>query len=257
MTLVRRDSILGRVGQQVTTTVSGAATARILGEQSDLDSARPPAFEQSAAHATVVTGPDEPASAPASEAAAVPSQHASFGAVLSAFVIIAAGGVGSWALWSNGVGGSAIQPQDTTAVFGMIIVLAAAVERVLEPFSRWLPGRHTETALEQSIAALANQSHDATKADLAAVAHAKAQVERAHGNRIVVAWGIATAGATIASTASGFYVLHAIAGAGWNGMPLWIDGVVTGVIVGSGTKPLHDIISRVQHSKEQAEAGAR
>jgi hypothetical protein len=61
-----------------------------------------------------------------------------------------------------------------------------------------------------------------------------------------VAWGIAVAVATLASTAGGFYVLHAIAGPEWKGLPVWIDGIVTGIMVGSGTKPMHDLISRIQ-----------
>lgn len=35
--------------------------------------------------------------------------------------------------------------------------------------------------------------------------------------------------------------------------PEWFDIVVTGLAIGSGTKPLHDLISNVQKAKDQRE----
>jgi hypothetical protein len=241
MALVRRASVLENAGQLVVTAVGRVTAAQTSAGRSPSDTGTATAEP---ATGPPTTGGEEPT--PAAEAASVTSQPASAGAVLGAFTLIAAGGIGAWTIWSSGGAAAIIQPPDTTAVFGTLLVFAAAVERILEPFSRWLPGRRTEAALEQSIVALANQSGTATHADLAAVAHAKAQVERARGNRTIVAWGIATALATVASSAGGFYVLHAIAGPEWDGLPVWIDAIVTGVMVGSGTKPVHDIISRVQ-----------
>jgi hypothetical protein len=40
---------------------------------------------------------------------------------------------------------------------------------------------------------------------------------------------------------------------GWDAVPAWVDALVTGLVVGSGTKPLHDVLSRVQKTKEKAE----
>ncbi|MGI5214538.1 hypothetical protein [Plantactinospora sp. CA-290183] len=176
-----------------------------------------------------------------------PGAHAGFGAVVVAFALIAAAGVGSWALWSSGAGGKTIQPPDTLAVFAMLIVFAAAVERILEPFARWLPGRGAEALLHRSETELANLSRPATAQERAAVDAARQRADRARGNRTIVTWAIATAVATLASTAGGFYLLHAIAGPEWDGLPVWIDGIVTGIMVGSGTKPLHDIINRIQN----------
>ncbi|MEV4760461.1 hypothetical protein AB0J86_35895 [Micromonospora sp. NPDC049559] len=273
MALVRRNSLLGQAEQLVTSAVSTVAARSSFG--SDVDGSSAPAAGratvysgQSAAGATANgvgggSGGEDAGTAttggeagPAGEAAAAPTPPASLGAVIAAFALIAAAGAGSWAIWSSGGAAAKIQPPDTTAVFGVLVVFAAAVERILEPFSRWLPGRRTEAALERSIAELVNRKPHPTQQDLAAVAEAKARVERARGNRTIVAWGIATAVATLASTAGGFYILHAIAGEGWNGLPVWVDGIVTGVMVGSGTKPLHDIISRVQNAKDQAGAAA-
>jgi hypothetical protein len=63
-------------------------------------------------------------------------------------------------------------------------------------------------------------------------------------------WSLATAVATAAAGASGFYLLHMIAASDWSGsIPIWVDALVTGLVVGTGTKPLHDLITRAQESR--------
>ncbi|MGC4749300.1 hypothetical protein ACLQ28_27145 [Micromonospora sp. DT201] len=155
-------------------------------------------------------------------------------------------------IWRSGASAAKIQPADTTAVFLTLLVFAAAVERILEPFSRWLPGRAAEAALTRTVADMNGRPDGPTEADREAVAVATAAVARAKANRTIVAWGLASGLATVASSAGGFYVLHAVAGAEWNGVAIWIDAIVTGVMVGSGTKPLHDLIHRVQNGPPSA-----
>jgi hypothetical protein len=61
---------------------------------------------------------------------------------------------------------------------------------------------------------------------------------------------VATALAAVVSSASGFYLLHMIAAQDWvTSIPGWADAVVTGLVVGTGTKPLHDLITRAKESK--------
>ncbi|PYC70421.1 hypothetical protein C7C45_13660 [Micromonospora arborensis] len=174
------------------------------------------------------------------------SQQASPGAVVAGFGLIAVGAAAGWMIWRSGASAAKIQPEDTTGVFLTLLVFAAAVERIVEPFSRWLPGRAAEAALSRM-----TDEHsrvDApTEADREAIAVAEAKVARAKANRTIVAWGLASGMATVASSAGGFYVLHAVAGGDWNGVAVWVDAVVTGVMVGSGTKPLHDLITRAQN----------
>jgi hypothetical protein len=61
------------------------------------------------------------------------------------------------------------------------------------------------------------------------------------------------------SAALGLYLLHAVGlpEGSWRGGPFsaqglrrWVDLLVTGLAVGGGTKPLHDLISNLQASKE-------
>jgi hypothetical protein len=73
------------------------------------------------------------------------------------------------------------------------------------------------------------------------------ELDRAMSDRTVLLWGVATGIAAIVSAASGFYLLHMIAAPDWvTSIPRWVDAVVTGLVVGTGTKPLHDLINRAQ-----------
>ena len=249
MALVRKNSVLGQAGQMVAAAVTQAAVGRAQVPSAPQYPGQPHADEPGGAAAVVATGPVQQ---PGPEAAAVPSQPASFGAILSAFLLLAAGGVGSWALWNNDMNTTPMQLADSTSIFGTLVVFATAVERTLEPFSRWLPGRGTKAQLELAIAEMANRSHGGTSyADLAAIAKAKAKVDKSRANRTFVSWGITTGAAAVISTASGFYLLRGLSGPDWSGVPIWMDAVITGIVVGSGTKPIHDVISRVQRGKEQ------
>jgi len=198
----------------------------------------------------------DPQPSPGGEAASAPIQPASIGAVIAAFGLIAAGGAGSWAIWHFKINADTIHLPDATALFGVLFAFATAVERILEPFARFLPGQHAKGDLERAVANLANKYHDATHDDLIQVAHAKSMVDKGRANRGLVSWGLAVALATVASSAGGLYLLHAIAGEQWSGVAVWVDAIVTGIVVGSGTKPLHDVISRVQKNKEKSEDAA-
>jgi hypothetical protein len=138
-------------------------------------------------------------------------QPASIPAIIGAFAFVGVGLGVDYLLWRNNATTSVIHPEDTTTVFAVTVVLAAGVERLIEPFTRWV-GR--------------SKDHVA--------------------NRTVLIWGLATAVATLASAVSGFYLLHSVAGANWDGIPIWADALITGLIVGSGTKPVHDLITRAQ-----------
>jgi hypothetical protein len=79
-------------------------------------------------------------------------------------------------------------------------------------------------------------------------------MDRARSNRTIVVWGLATGFATLLSAGGGFYLLHMLsASPTWDAVPAWVDALVTGLVVGSDTKPLHDVLSRVQKTKERAE----
>lgn len=141
-------------------------------------------------------------------AVAVPAPPARMTAVVGALTFAAAGGFGAWLMGEQ----MDVQPfrvGGDMSAFAGLIAFAAAVERVLEPLTRWMPGRREDRAL--------------------------------------VAWGIATALATVLAAGSGFYLMRMIAeSSAWGGVPAWVDALVTGLVVGTGTKPLHDLFTRIQ-----------
>lgn len=230
--------------------LSGAAAGSVAGSVAG-SAAGSAAQGDEVGIAIASAGPAEPT--PGGEAAAVPPQPASVLSLVSAFVLVALGGAGSWALWHFHINAQAIHLPDATTFFAALFAFATAVERILEPFARFMPGKHARGELEAAVANLANKYHDATLDDLIQVAHAKSMMEKGRASRGLVSWGIATALATVASSAGGLYLLHSIAGTEWNGIPVWVDAIVTGIVVGSGTKPLHDVISKVQKNKEKSE----
>lgn len=239
MALVRRMMLLGQppLGKTVEQTAERAigvasvgAHAAVPHQATDPDAASP-------ATATA------PAAAAVEQAAAAPTMPAGTSAVIIAFVLLAAGGYAAYALPH----GAPFQVTSATAAYGAVLVFAGAIERLLEPFSHWLPGRQARNTYEDTVASMMN-GQPATS--LSTVAHAKAQMERAVTNRGVILWGIATAVATVVSSLSGFYLLRMIASPTWAPtVPVWVDALVTGLVVGSGTKPVHDLITKAQAPK--------
>ncbi len=205
---------------------------------------------QAVGRAVVTTGtggtvPHQPGAAPGPApemAAAAGSPPANGWAVLSGLGLTGLGAVGAWNI------GTMVQPTvfqvgNQMSAFAALFVFAAAVERVLEPFTRWLPGRAAQERYEKALADMDNGVPGAT----AAAAQFKAMVDQARATRAILLWGMATFLATLLSAGAGFYLLRLIsASPTWNGVSTWIDALVTGLVVGSGTKPLHDIVTRLQ-----------
>jgi hypothetical protein len=182
-------------------------------------------------------------------AAAVPSKPADIWAVVTGLGLTGLGGVGAMGVTTM-MAPAPFEVADQMSIFGALLVFAAAVERILEPFSRWMPGRTEQQRYEEAVAAMDNGHSGATNA----AAHYKAMVDQARSSRGILMWGLATAAATLLSSAGGFYLLRLLAvDPGWDGVPVWIDALVTGLVVGSGTKPLHDIINRVQKQSNVAQ----
>ncbi|MER7005080.1 hypothetical protein ABT297_18805 [Dactylosporangium sp. NPDC000555] len=270
MALVRRNAVLGNTGNRVVAAAAVAPPNLVRppvptqpGPDGDVTQRIPapgpvagvpaPDVPGAGIGAAVAAAGDDGVAARGGEAAAVASQPAGIGALIAAFLLVAAGGAGSWALYHFGVNAEEIHLPDATALFGVLFAFAAALERVLEPFARFMPGQHAKGELERAVANMANKYHDATLDDLIQVAHAKSLVDKGRASRGLISWGVAVALATVASASGGLYLLHSIAGEGWHGIPVWVDAIITGVVVGSGTKPLHDVISKVQKNKEKSE----
>jgi hypothetical protein len=175
-------------------------------------------------------------------AAAVTSPPAKIWSMLAGFGLTGVGAVAAWNI-NQLVQPTPFQVGSTTAVFGALFVFAAAVERLIEPVTRWMPGRDAQARYERAVADMDNGVPGA----IHAAAYHKAAADSGRSARAVITWGLATALATVLSASAGFYLLRSISATpGWNGVAPWVDALVTGLVVGSGTKPLHDLFVRAQ-----------
>jgi ElaB/YqjD/DUF883 family membrane-anchored ribosome-binding protein len=132
-----------------------------------------------------------------------------------------------------------------------VIAASAALERFLEPLSSLLMNTKAQQAKKEAASAKsaaqtagadpvieAAQVHEQTQT--AANAQAKADTERA--NRTVFFWAIASICGIGIAGGFGFFLLQSIA----TGVNPYLDLAVTGLTIGAGTKPTHDLITSLQ-----------
>jgi hypothetical protein len=143
------------------------------------------------------------------------------------------------------------------SMFAGLFVLALAVERLLAPFSPFI-GPDTEQKKDKRDEAQAAVENGETvdpkgKDTLKALADAKADVDRSRQIGAILHWGVAVAVAFLLAGLLEILLLTAIAAEDSAKPAAWADLLVTGLVVGAGTKPLHDLVSRIEKSKEAAQ----
>ena len=208
---------------------------RVMGTQpAAAAAAGTPQVEKSAAAAAEPSGPD-------------------LGWVIAGYLLIVAGAGLGWVLWDQ-IDPDKFKPTTGFTIFAPLYVLAQGIERVVEPFSNFFgaagTGKTTKDEAkkerDEAFAALA-EAVDPPNATKQAAADAQALVNRIRRNSAVFAWGLASFLGMLASGCFGIFLLQA---AGFD-VPAFWDIALTGLAVGSGTKPLHDLISNMQKSSSQ------
>ncbi|HEX4704251.1 MAG TPA: hypothetical protein VH352_19135 [Pseudonocardiaceae bacterium] len=147
------------------------------------------------------------------------------------------------AIWVNrGLAAPASEPKLATGLnpFALLFVMALAIERVIQPVAPFL-GPNTSKR---------RKNLHATKVTLPgdnqAIADAEAAVSDARNQTAFVTWGAASGLAIILAAALHITLLRTvISGSGFP--PFWLDLLLTGLIVGAGTKPLNDLWTRLQN----------
>lgn len=152
------------------------------------------------------------------------------------------------------------EPAPGVSVFAVFYVLAQTLERVAELVSLLWPGAGAATpggikpAVSKRIAvrdrdkALAAALSAPVPEAVTAAAVAQELVERVRLNRAVLAWTFNSALAMVAARVLGARLLHVLSAT--TTVPAWLDVVITGLVVGTGTKPLHDLIAHVQEARK-------
>lgn len=201
--------------------------------------------------------------APVQPAAASPPEiHASPLAIFLGYIAVVAGILIGWALY-EGLDPKEFVPGAGTSAFALIFVFAAAIERFVEPLGYLAERGKVEAkdgAEERSgtkaealaarnkalVAALATSDKSLEATKLKEAADWQRLVERIRQNKAVIVWGMASLLAALASGAFGVFLLEVL---GFDVHPV-IDIGVTGLAIGSGTKPLHELVKSLQTAKE-------
>jgi hypothetical protein len=132
-----------------------------------------------------------------------------------------------------------------------VIAAAAALERFLEPLSNLLMNTKAPTAKAAAAQAKsAAQTAGATPSVLTAEVHkqtqaaadAQATADTDRANRTIFFWAIASICGIGIAGGFGFFLLQSIA----TGVNPYLDLAVTGLTIGAGTKPTHDLITSLQ-----------
>jgi hypothetical protein len=203
--------------------------------------------------------------APTHVAAAAPPPRVRSDVIAAALFILAAGAaIGAVPAYSGRA--VSLTLKDGVNPFALFYILAQALERLFELLTLAWPSIGSAKTAERTVvtkhealkerdhklaAALNSPSPDTAASAAAEAAAAQAAVDQARLNRSLLGW-------TINSSL-------AMVGTGWLGLGLIaaitekstlhpvLDMLITGLVIGGGTKPLHDLISRLHTAKARAE----
>jgi hypothetical protein len=134
--------------------------------------------------------------------------------------------------------------------FALFYVAAQAIERAIEPFSNLVLATDTIKKELDHRVATALQSADADDAKSAAAK--QDELNRARRERTLVLWAAASIIGIVVSGVTGLYFVGAMLAEG-SSFNRGLDILITGLVVGGGSKPLHDLITKVQISKDESE----
>jgi hypothetical protein len=177
-----------------------------------------------------------------------PGKHQQLWYTVLALGIAAASFAGAWRLHGNA--SSTYRIDSHWGAFTGLFILALAIERALEPFSRKL-GPDTTRRKDTQLRALADAQPD----DVAGIAvECQLAVDMCRRLTAVVTWGVATGLAFLLCAQLNITLMQAVRATGSGAPPFWADLVVTGLVVGAGTKPLHDLISTIERGKQSPSA---
>jgi hypothetical protein len=126
-----------------------------------------------------------------------------------------------------------------------LFILALAIERALEPFSRKLGPDATKRRVRRDEALAGPRA--AGRKDRAPEFESAIEISRRL--TAVVTWGVATGLGFLLCAMLNITLLQAVRANGSGQPPFWADLLVTGLVVGAGTKPLHDLVANIERSK--------
>ena len=178
-----------------------------------------------------------------------PGKHQQLWYTILALGIAAVAFLAAWGLHGNTPSSYRIDNQ--WSAFTGLFILALAIERAIAPFSRKL-GPDTSKRKEARSRALASTPAD-NATEIAVEYHLA--VEMCRRLTAVVTWGVATGLAFLLCAQLNITLMQAVRANGSGAPPFWADLLVTGLVVGAGTKPLHDLVSNIERGKQDPSPG--
>lgn len=183
--------------------------------------------------------------------------------VIFSLVLTVAGSLLAWLLYTW-IRPTPFDPRDGVGAFALLYVLAQVLERLYELFDPWVGKIGSTKDINNSgrrigkAEALKTRDEAVVQARLNAgggeaaekAARAQQVVDQIRENRIVAVWGVMSFLALIASGALGCLLVRAVAS---TDVPSFLDILITGLVIGGGTKPLHDLIVNISKSKNSKE----
>lgn len=147
------------------------------------------------------------------------------------------------------------------APFAVIYIVAQAIERFIQPFTGFAvkakEKTETRNALAASVNALQAGGLGASSTEATNAVAKQRDLEQIQADRAVVFWAVATFLALLVCGALELGLIEAVADVSGAGDGFrYLDVVITGIAVGSGTKPLHDLISFIQNKKQKSDPAA-
>jgi hypothetical protein len=180
------------------------------------------------------------------------------------YTFVGAAVVAAWLIYTKTDPGAVIVDADAFTVFAPFYIAAQAIERVLEP----LAARWKNTTAEKVELKRAREAKELAKAPpgnavpaveqvsavAAAVETAELALAKAKAGRAIPLWAFASVLSLLACSALGLGLISAVsAQPSSSEFVRTVDVLLTGLAVGAGTKPLHDLISRLEKAKENAD----
>lgn len=163
------------------------------------------------------------------------------GSVITAFLFLIIGYLAGMVVhqWNAPLG---YRVDSAWQAYAGLFILAAGIERLIQPFSDVL-GDAPQKRGPATDSGLANGSLIFTPIDV-----------NSKKNTAVVTWGLASGLGCLACAVLGVGLLTAVTSANSSTPAPVLDVLVSGLVVGAGTKPLHDLITNIQASKETKQA---
>lgn len=178
-----------------------------------------------------------------------PGEHEQLWYTTLALGIAAVSFLAAWGLHGNTP--STYRVGNQWSAFTGLFILALAIERAIAPFSRKL-GPDTSKRKEARDRALAGAQADNVK-EIAV--QCQLAVEMCRRLTAVVTWGVATGLAFLLCAQLNITLMQAVRANGSGAPSFWADLLVTGLVVGAGTKPLHDLVSNIERGRQDPSPG--